>query len=790
MVGKTIAHYRIIELIGSGGMGDVYRAEDTRLKRDVALKFLSPHLVRDNAAAERFLREASAAGQFDHANICTIYDVNRSDGYVYIAMALQKGQTLKQLISEGDIPIKKVLKWSMSLLSGLQAAHSRGIVHRDIKPANIMIDEQDALTILDFGLAKIRSSELTQTGTSMGTVAYMSPEQSSGQPVDLRTDIWSVGIILHEMLTGSRPFNGSYDQAVIYSILNENPPAVRSLNPVVSATVEEVVSRALEKHPEKRFNSAAEFSQALASEMPVEMAEGHKRINYSRPAPEFHGSKLVLPILLLIAILSMTTFWFLGQNNDSITEAESQAYTSIAVLPFLDLSPQKDQEFLCDGITEELSTRFSRLNNMQVIARSSAMAYKDNKSGPRQIADELGVQTLLTGSVRKHKNKIRISAQLVDGKSGLNVWADSFDGQYDQIFTLQDDISLKIATALKGHLSSGDKGTIQLQRHPNTRVYELVLRGRFRFSETYFRSGKAEVFDYCMEPVFDALELDSTYAFAYETLANAYHMRWVRNHWIDDEAIGLSVRYAQRAFELQPNSAEALATLGMCQITQGNIDSGYQNLKKAFSFDQNNITAWHASAFVYRFTGEIEKSAACFQRVTELDPLTAVRYTLLSEGLLLMNDLQKIAVKLQHLKGMPRVPSPVTDLAEQIAAEVMLMKGEIDSAAVIIDGLEKNKPSGWYFTKALLLASDGNLEEALTYDRSPAIYLAAGEVDKAITRFRNAEADRLRPSRYHLLHKYHWYQPFRRHPEGKKIIAEEHRKALELQTKYSDVAPL
>jgi len=379
MIDKLISHYKIIEELGRGGMGVVYKAEDTKLKRNVALKFLPPELTRDPEARQRFIHEAQAASSLDHNNVCTIYEIDETEeGQTLIAMACYEGETLKGKIQRGSLKIEEAIDIAIQVVQGLTKAHERGIVHRDIKPGNILITEDGVVKIIDFGLAKLAGRvKITKTGTTIGTVAYMSPEQSRGQEVDHRTDIWSLGVILYEMVTGQLPFKGEYEQAVVYSIMNEEPEPISGMD----TECERIIRKALTKSSEERYQYVEEILadlKSLRKKIEAEILE--KQFRKTKPKP------------------------------------------SIAVLYFRNMSADPEQEFFCEGMAEEIINSLTQIKDLQVAARTSAFTFKGREADIREIGRKLNVDKILEGSVRKVGNRLRIMAQLINVEDGYHLW--------------------------------------------------------------------------------------------------------------------------------------------------------------------------------------------------------------------------------------------------------------------------------------------------------------------------------------------------------------------------------
>jgi len=409
MIGETVSHYRIESKIGAGGMGVVYKARDLTLDRDVALKFLPPDLVRDDEAKARFIHEAKAAAALDHPNICTVHEIHDADGHTFIAMPLVDGESLRERIARGPMTVAEALDVTMQVSRGLAKAHAAGIVHRDIKPGNILLTEDGIARIVDFGLAKLGGqTRLTRTGTAMGTVAYMSPEQARGHDVDSRSDVWSVGAVLYEMLTGSPPFSGQADQAVMYSVLNEDPQMISEIRRDVPAAVEDLVERVLAKDPAKRPQSAEELSTALQSQSQLlAVAPAPRRFvrwrKFRRNRRAFYGSMAAV-VVAAAAIMAV------------ILARPSEAIDSLAVLPLLNQSADPEQDYYVDGITEELISQLGKVKSLSVTSGQSSMRYKGTNKPLAEIGRELGVDAVVEGSVRRHGDGIRISVRLVDAR--------------------------------------------------------------------------------------------------------------------------------------------------------------------------------------------------------------------------------------------------------------------------------------------------------------------------------------------------------------------------------------
>ena len=469
MIGKTISHYRILEKLGEGGMGVVYRARDTKLDRDVALKFLPANLIASPEELARFEQEAKTVSALNHSNIAGIYDVDEVEGQRFLVLEYIPGGTLKsrlkELKSEDKVfSISEVFDYGLQMAEALAHAHRHGIIHRDVKTENMMLTGEGRVKLADFGLAKPRGSvQLTKAGSTLGTAAYMSPEQVRGEEIDHRSDIFSLGVVLYELVTGRLPFQGEFEAALSYSILNENPPPLRSLRPDAPASLEKIIDRCLEKDRARRYQGAEEIVSDLR--------EAQRELG---PAIGTYRRRIRLPLvlgagILAIAIVALVFFIF-------FRKAPVSREKSIAVLPFVDMSPQKDQEYFCDGMTEELINRLSNIRDLRVPARTSVFTFKGKTEDIREIGGKLNVQTVLEGSVRKAGNELRITAQLINVADGYHLWSETFDRELEDVFAIQDEISSAIVNALQLKLTPQEQQ--RLSEHPidNVKAYEYYLR--------------------------------------------------------------------------------------------------------------------------------------------------------------------------------------------------------------------------------------------------------------------------------------------------------------------------
>ena len=580
MIGQTVSHYRIIEKLGEGGMGVVYKAEDTRLGRTVALKFLPSSLTSDPDAKERFVREARAASALDHPNICTIHEIDETDtGQLFICMSCYEGEVLKSRIARGRLPLDEAVDVADHIARGLAKAHSRGIVHRDVKPANVLITEDSEVKLLDFGLAKLADQTgVTKIGTTVGTATYVSPEQARGQEIDHRTDIWSLGVILYEMLAGRPPFQSTNEQALIYAIVNEEPRPVGALRHETPPELARVVQRAMSKDPSFRYEDADGFLADLrsAAESPGAAAAGQRRAVRSLP--------------------------------------------SIAVLPFVDMSPERDQEYFCDGMAEELINALTGIERLQVASRTSAFQFKGTGHDVRAVGRELGVGTVLEGSVRKAGNRLRITAQLINVADGYHLWSEKFDRDADDVFAIQDEISLAIVDKLRVRLL-GDEKTRLVKRHTDDQeAYGLYLRGRYYWNRRY-EGGLRKAITYFQQ----AIERDAGYALPYVGIADAVHIMGYYGFLSPAEAFPQAKAAAMKALELDDSLGEAHAALGwISTFYDWSWEAAERQFRHALGLSPRYATAHEWYSLYLAAVGRFDEAITEARRAQALEPVSLI----------------------------------------------------------------------------------------------------------------------------------------------------------------------
>ena len=655
MIGQSLLHYRILDKLGSGGMGDVYLAEDGKLHRKVVLKILPPQVAADPARRERFELEARAVAALSHPNIVTIHSIEESNGVHFITMELVQGKTLADLIPPGGLSLNRILDLALPLSEAVAAAHSRGITHRDLKPANIMVSEDGRLKVLDFGLAKLQESPLgvveaatrlptlplTQEGHIMGTVAYMSPEQAEGKPVDPRSDVFSLGIILFEMATGQRPFGGDTSISVLSSILKDSPRPITDLNQGLPRDLARIVNRCLAKDPAQRFQSALGLKNELVT-LRQESASGELALTGTGLRRAVGSRTLWMAGAGLAALLAVVlAYRSLGGGRASQVPrvpgetavapvpggtADLGARKKIAILPFENLGPAEDQYF-ADGMTEEITSRLSAVRDLAVISRTSAAQYARTGKMVKQIGEELGVDYVMEGSVRWERrgpasSRIRVTPQLVRVADDTHLWSDRYDRDLKDVFQVQSEIAGQVVQQLGVALLGQEEKALTAKPTQNLEAYQAYLRGRdFRDSP----AASPSTIRRSVEMLDQAVRLDAGFALAWAELSRTHSMLYHEKIDPTEDRLAQARRAADRALELQPDLPAAHLALGYYYYWgRQDYDRALKELLPIAEGQESNADVLAAVGYIRRRQGRFDDALATLQKAFQLDPRNAL----------------------------------------------------------------------------------------------------------------------------------------------------------------------
>ncbi|MEE9189771.1 MAG: protein kinase [Candidatus Neomarinimicrobiota bacterium] len=576
MIGKIISHFKVLEKLGEGGMGDVYRAEDTNLDRIVAVKFLPVAMTRDKDMKTRFIHEAKAASSLQHNNIYTIHEIDETEEeQLFIVMDCYEGKTVEEKTKRGPLEVEEALDIAIQIAQGLDKAHKKKIIHRDIKSANIIVTTDGVVKIVDFGIAKLAGqTRVTKDGTSLGTVSYMSPEQTLGKEVDHRTDIWSLGVVLYEMLTGLQPFQGDYEQAVVYSIMNEEPEPPTGLRTGIPMELERIVTKTLAKDPNERYQ---------------------------------HLDEIITELKNVQDIVETLT-------NAGSDAALSEQPSSIAVLPFLNLSNDPENEYFSDGLAEDLLNLLTKITGLRVASRTSSFVFKGKSQDIREIGRALNVGTVLEGSVRKVGNHLRITAQLINVSDGFHLWSEKFDRELKDVFAIQDEITENIAKTLKVLLTKKEKDAIEIVHSYNHEAYEYYLQGR-----TLFHQWRKQGFLTAVKLFKKAIKIDPKYAVAHGGIADCYALLFM--YWnSDNKFLKEAQKYSSIALDLAPNLSEVQVSKGLAYSIIKNYEEAEKSFQTAIKLSSTCFDAYYWSARTQFVQGNIEQATRMYEKAIEYRP--------------------------------------------------------------------------------------------------------------------------------------------------------------------------